>query len=166
MNMVSIKTNIISWCEQDNIPAKVQDVKPDDSVLQWSITIDKIAVYNQKRFPDRVYLQNDINFSPEQREMMSKWDNVKRTNFVASLSKNAIEFDYQNEFLLDGNNIKGIRIHKFLVGDFTKSDFVQLLVRVQNILGYTFNLLNLTMGTEMNLHQQQTQAGSENPLST
>ncbi len=167
MNVPSIdatKQNIIDWCNQDKIVVKVQELKPDDPVLNFSIASGKIAIYNQKRFPDRTYLQCDIGFAPEQITMMQSWDNTKRTNFVSSLTKNAIEFDYQSEFLLDGNNIKGVRIHKFLVGDFTKSDFIHTLVRLQNILGYTFNILNLTMGTELSLQQQQNQSSSENPL--
>ena len=166
MNMSSIDTvkqNIIDWCNEDKLVVKIQDVKPDDTVLNFSMAIDKVAIYNQKRFPDRTYLQCDINFSPEQIAMMTQWDNTKRTNFVASLTKNAIEFDYQNEFLLDGNNIKGIRIHKFLVGDIIKSDFIHTLIRLQNILGYTFNLLNMTIGAELNI-QQQNQSSSKNPL--
>lgn len=160
-----MKKKILQWCAEDNIPIKEVSIKSDEQVFHWNLAVDRIAVYCQKRYPDRIFFQNDIKFSPEQITMIAKWDNAKRTNLVTNLSRNSIEFDYSNEFVLDGQNIKAVRIHKFTVGDISKSEFIQTLVRVQNIINFSFNLLNMSMGVEMNLQKQQSQTSSENPLS-
>jgi hypothetical protein len=161
-----LKKLVLQWCSEDNVPIKEFNLKPGEKILNWSLQIDKLIVYCQKRFSDRIFYQADISFATEQVDMISKWDNTKKTNLVANLTRNAIEFDYSSEFLFDDKkNIKGVRIHKFTVGELTKSDFIQMLVRVQALVGYNFNLLNMSMGIESIMSKQQSEAGSDNPLS-
>jgi hypothetical protein len=166
VNPDQLKKLLQEWCSEDNIPIKEFNLKPDEKTLIWSFQIDKLIVYCQTRFPDRIFYQADITFALEQVEMVSKWDNTKKTSLVANLSRNAIEFDYNSEFLFDDKkNIKGIRIHKFTVSELTKSDFIQMLVRVQALVGYNFNLLNMSMGIESINAKQQAETSSDNPLS-
>lgn len=164
-NPNELKQKVIQYCTEDKLDFKEITIGSEDSTFYWNLNIGNMAIYCQKRYPDRIYFQNEINLAPEQIEMVSKWDNLKRSNLFANLSRNAIEFDYNNEFLLDGQNVKGVRIHKLTVGDISKSEFLTSLIRIQNIMSYTFNLLSSTMGIEMNLQKQQTQTNSQNPLS-
>ncbi|MCE9653248.1 MAG: hypothetical protein K8Q89_09405 [Nitrosarchaeum sp.] len=164
-NPDELKQKVMDYCTQDSIPFKESPIKSDDPIFYWSLSIGNIIVYCQKKYPDRIYYQQQINLAPEQIEMVSKWDNMKKSNLFANLTRNAIEFDYNHEFLFNEQNIVGVRIHKLTVGDTSKSDFITTLIRVQNIMNYTFNLLSSTMGIEMNLQKQQTQTSSQNPLS-
>jgi len=159
-----LKQMVSDWCKEDNIPIKLAEQK---GVMLWEFTSGNVVIYSQQKFPDRVFLQCDLRFDDKQIKLIAEWKNDKRTTMMSNLIKYSIDLDYQIQFLFDDKkNIKGVRIYKMLIADFTKSDFIHTYLRVNKIVNYNQSILGTTMGLETKLAEQQEDASSSNPLTS
>src|SRR3990172_12182912 len=105
------KNKIIEWCKTDGISFK-EIMQKEDSGFLWELSIGDstpIALYSQKKFPDRINFQKDINLGKELEQMVNvDWEKGKKTNLIISLQTNAVTWDiYQT--ILGGENITGVR---------------------------------------------------------
>ncbi len=163
-----LKNMIIDWCKQDNIDCKEIPQK-EDSVMIWNLGIGKpeMSVYIQHKLHDRIYFQHRIAFTDEQQKMINEtWQKSKKNSMILNLQRNSVTFDVFQTFLGGTGKITGIL--EYLIDSnpsFEKHDFIKKLLRIQQIQTITFNILNTSLGTEMNiLKQQQNAKDSKNPL--
>jgi len=151
-----IKNKIIEWCKEDNITIKIGEIG-DSSGNLWEIGIGKLAIYIQKRLPDRVYFQQEFRLTEEQKTLLNKIGDQKKRNMIGALNNNSISLDYENELLSekDGKVLTGVRLHKFTSTNLSKIKFLHTILRVQKIGTFTNTLLGNTIGVEMNIAKSQ-----------
>jgi len=163
-----LKNMIIDWCKQDGIDCQELPLK-EDSPSSWQLVLGKpkVIVYIQKKFPDRIMFQNDIKFAEEHHKLINEtWDMNKKQTMILNLQINGVSFNVHQEFLGDQNTMNGIR--QYLIHSnpsFEKHDFLDKMMRLQEIHIVTLNVLSSTLGVAMNVMKQQEEAkDSKNPL--
>ena len=53
----SVKTNIIGWCNADNL--KCVDESSNNPKFSWAILVGgEVMIYKQPHLPDRIYIQS------------------------------------------------------------------------------------------------------------
>ena len=159
-----VKQNIIDWCKEDGISCKILE-NPD---FHFSIAVSNVQVYCQKKYPDRLYFQQVLNFDEKQKELYVGLNEQKKSNLIQNLSVNSINFDYHQSLLNEdeGKVLTGVMLYKFGSTDLTKNEFLKLFLRVQQIGNYTNSLLGNAFSVELNLKKMQDKSKTDaNPLS-
>jgi len=151
-----VKNKIIEWCKEDNITIKIGKIDDSSSNL-WEIGIGKLAIYIQKKLPDRVYFQQEFRLTDKQKKLLNKIGDQKKSNMIGVFMTNSLSWDYGNELLSekDGKVLTGVRLHKFTSTNLSKIKFVHTVYRVQQIGFFTNTILGNTIGMEMNLAKAQ-----------
>ena len=164
-NQDVVKQNIMNWCNEDGIERV--DESSRNPNLSWLVALGKpqILFYKQPNLQDRIYAQSQINVSPEHQTMIEGWDAIKRNNMILKLQTLATQFGININFQQEGNKITSISSFKIhFHSTIKKSDFLDLLVRVQNIHNTLLNQLRFSLGLELQqLQSQQQSSESSNP---
>jgi len=159
------KQNIMTWCTDDGITCV--DESSRNPTFSWLLALSnpQILFYKQPNLQDRIYAQSQINVSPQHQTMIEGWDATKRNNMILNLQTLATQFDININFQQDGNKITSISSFKIhFHSTIKKSDFLDLLVRVQNIHNSFLNQLRFSLGLELQqLQSQQQPSESTNP---
>lgn len=148
-----IKQKIIDWCKEDNLPCTV-----GDSPKAWNhfeILVGTIAMYVQKKLPDRVYFQRDYNFDKSQQALFSTLSDVKKKNMEDSLFQTALLYDFDQHLILsdDGKVITGLRLNKFTSTNLSKIKFLHVRLRVEKIGIFINSILSDTVGIEIKIKE-------------
>ncbi len=160
-------TNIINWCQEDNI--QCVDTSANRPNVLWSLRIGTLAitVYKLPQILDRIYVQSGINLNPEHQTLVNQtWQQPQRNDMMMKLKMLATQYDVNLNFGMNGNNLISFSTFKIhFHTSISKADFLSLFIRVQTIHEIILNQLNLSLGLATQQLQASQDAGTENPLS-
>jgi len=162
-----VMTNIINWCQEDNIPC--EDNRANRPNVLWSLHIGTLAVsvYKLQQIPDRIYVQSGITLSTNHRTLVNQnWEQARRNDLMMKLKMLATQYDVYMNFGMDGDNVLSfstIKIHFHT--SISKAEFLSMFLRVSSIHEIILNQLNLALGLATQQLQASQDAGSDNPLS-
>ena len=160
------KDNIIQWCKDDGLSCN--DISAKNSNLVWCLEIGKpsVLLYKILNLQDRIYFQTNTVLAPEHVKLLNE-NASKKGNIVLKIQTIIVQLEANPNFLnnsekkLERISINKIHFHSSI----NKADFLEKLVRIQNIQNCILNHLNVELGMGMQA-QQQDSTSSENPLAS
>jgi len=163
------KNKIITWLQEDKIPCEEVDVSKV-STLAWNIAVDhiQVSVYSVTDLPDRVFIQKDIRFPEDIRELVNKkWDTPKLNSLLISIESALTNLNVRHQLLFnDKKEFTGIRMNLILVEGLNKETLLNSHFRVSEVFLTMMQSLSSHLGVEMNKLKQEGKKYSENPLAS
>ena len=159
------KDSIIQWCKDDGISCTDKSDKLEK--LTWILEIGNpvISIYKLPKYDDRIFFQANMDLSPKQKDLLDK-DASKKQNIMLQVQSLAIQLETNPSFVIDDDKNKFrvslTKIHYH--SSVKKADFLEKLIRVQNVQNLMMNKLSVALGQDMELQQAQESASSDNPL--
>jgi len=162
-----VMTNIIDWCQEDNIPCENQSAQRPN--VLWVLKIGNLAItiFKLQQLPDRIYVQSGISLNGNHRTLVNQtWKVAQKNDMMMKLKMLATQYDVNMNFVMNGNNLNSFSTYKIhFHTSISKADFLSLFMRIQTIHEIILNQLNLSLGIATQQLQASQDAGSENPLS-
>lgn len=157
------KESIIEYCKEDGIDCI--DTSSKNPHHEWSLNLNKVIIYCQKKYPHRIYVQVNISFG----ELVPIFNTKENKGKLMTLLKMfALSNDFNLGFAYDDkknvNRIIAFKVH--YNSTIKKADFLPLYSRVGNILDMLYIQLQNVGNVENKKIQDQQKASDENPLAT
>ena len=163
------KNKIITWLQEDKIPCEEVDVSKV-STLAWNIAVDhiQVSVYSVTDLPDRVFIQKDIRFPEDIRELVNKkWDTPKLNSLLINIETTLTNLNVRHQFLFnDKKEFTGVRMNLILIEGLNKETLLNSHFRVSEVFLIMMQNLSSLLGVEMNKLKQEEKKHSKNPLAS
>ena len=152
------KNNIKGWCKSDKL--KCVDERLNNPNFAWTLLIsDQVMIYKQRNYPDRIYIQSQINIALEHQALIESNLEIKN-NLLLNLPATAASLDIHLNFQNIEGKITGLSIVQIhFAATISKADMLRNFMRVQQIHRTVLNQLRNELGLEL----QQAQAEKTKP---
>jgi len=152
----TMKQNIIDWCNEEN--TQYVDTSNANPQFTWSLQVgvDHIIFYQAVNYPNRIYIQVQIDISNENQGCLEN-DPNKKKDLLLKLDTLATMFDISIKFIENAERIL-MRVRPFKAhynSTMTKVEFLKYIERMSNIKFTLENHLLITIGNELQLQQDQ-----------